>query len=64
MFCFHLVNGLDLNAVDNFTTVVHWYYVILYSRFYVSETLDRACEMLSPDQEQAIPQVEVLPWCP
>jgi hypothetical protein len=24
---FHVVNGLDLNAVDNFTIVVHWYYV-------------------------------------
>jgi hypothetical protein len=30
---FHTVNGLDLNAVDKFTTVVHLYYVNWYSSF-------------------------------
>jgi hypothetical protein len=53
-----------LECSGQFHYWVHWYYVILYSSFYVSETLDRACEMLSLDQEQAIPQVEVLQWCP
>ncbi len=26
--------------------------------------LVRTCKVLSPDQEQAVPQVKVLPWCP
>jgi hypothetical protein len=46
-----------------YLTLVYRYAIWLITTVGVFETLARACKVLSPDQEQAISQIQVLPWC-